>query len=83
MSAYSQKTYALGGQIVLSCTMNYGQNGVETTDVTWSGISGSVASSKYTIDKVNKQPIIIRYLGHVIGYQPIRDQYYRCNLFWY
>ena len=51
MSAYSQKTYALGGQIALSCTMNYGQNGVATTDVTWTGIDSEVASSKYTIDK--------------------------------
>eukprot|EP00116_Pleurobrachia_bachei_P018652 sb/3478914/ len=24
----------------------------------------------------SKQPIITRYLGHVTGYQPIRDQYF-------
>eukprot|EP00116_Pleurobrachia_bachei_P018827 sb/3479089/ len=27
-----------------------------------------------------KQPIRTRYLGHVTGYQPIRDQYFRDNL---
>ena len=26
--------------------------------------------------ETSKQPIIIRYLGHVTGYQPIKDQYF-------
>nr|AFK75436.1 putative secretory peptide-26 [Pleurobrachia bachei] len=51
ISAYSQKTYAVGGQIVLSCTMSYGPTGVATTDVIWTGIHDSVKSSKYTIDR--------------------------------
>ena len=36
---------------MLSCTMNYGQNGIATTDVAWTGIDGDVASSQYVIDK--------------------------------
>eukprot|EP00116_Pleurobrachia_bachei_P002435 sb/3462697/ len=27
-------------------------------------------------DQISKQPIRTRYLGHVVGYQPIRDQYF-------
>ena len=28
------------------------------------------------VHDTSKQPIITRYLGHVTGYQPIRDQYF-------
>ena len=30
----------------------------------------------YPIFDAGKQPIITHYLGHVTGYQPIRDQYF-------
>eukprot|EP00116_Pleurobrachia_bachei_P013288 sb/3473550/ len=40
---------------------------------------GKVVITKVPTD-TSKQPIRTRHLGHVTGYQPIRDQYYLCRL---
>eukprot|EP00116_Pleurobrachia_bachei_P014571 sb/3474833/ len=51
----------------------------------WSSLSGTRGNQSYhchqrqpreQIVNTSKQPIRTRYLGHVTGYQPIRDQYY-------
>ena len=47
----SDTTYTIGAAAQLSCTLNYGANGIGPDSVTWKGFHSSLsASTHYTID---------------------------------
>eukprot|EP00116_Pleurobrachia_bachei_P011964 sb/3472226/ len=71
---YSLVTHIIDNTVHTHNHTHTKSNQIHTTPTKLSNIILSCTLSN-TAQKASKQPIRTRYLGHVTGYQPIRDQY--------